>query len=92
MSSRNVSVVRGFNDALAQGDMGGMLNFLDPQLEWRAPESVPWGGTFHGHDGFREFVRDAAQGVQFSREPVSVGRLRLLFARESRNHLSKRSR
>jgi uncharacterized protein len=56
MSSRNVGVVRGFNDALAQGDIGGMLDFLDPQLEWRAPESVPWGGTFHGHDGFREFV------------------------------------
>jgi hypothetical protein len=37
MSSHNISVVRGFNDALAQGDMGGMLDFLDPQLEWRAP-------------------------------------------------------
>ena len=69
MSSRNVGVVRGFNDALAQGDMGGMLDFLDPQLEWRAPESVPWGGTFHGHDGFREFVGKLLdQPVEFRRE------------------------
>ena len=56
MSSPGVAVVRGFNDALARGDVGGMLDFLDPQLEWRAPESVPWGGTFHGHEGIREFI------------------------------------
>jgi uncharacterized protein len=69
MSSRNVGVVRGFNDALGQGDMGGMLDFLDPQLEWRAPESVPWGGTFHGHDGFREFVGKLLdQPAEFRRE------------------------
>ena len=69
MSSRNVGVVRGFNDALAQGDMGGMLDFLDPQLEWRAPESVPWGGTFHGRQGFREFVGKLLdQPVEFRRE------------------------
>jgi ketosteroid isomerase-like protein len=69
MSSHNVGVVRGFNDALAQGDMGGMLDFLDPQLEWRAPESVPWGGTFHGHDGFREFVGKLLdQPAEFRRE------------------------
>ena len=69
MSSRNVGVVRGFNDTLAQGDMGGMLDFLDPQLEWRAPESVPWGGTFHGREGFREFVGKLLdQPVEFRRE------------------------
>jgi ketosteroid isomerase-like protein len=69
MSSRNVGVVRGFNDALAQGDVGGMLDFLDPQLEWRAPESVPWGGTFHGREGFREFVGKLLdQPVEFRRE------------------------
>lgn len=36
---------------------------------WRAPESVPWGGTFHGHDGFREFVdRLFGQPAEFRRE------------------------
>jgi ketosteroid isomerase-like protein len=49
--------------------MGGMLDFLDPQLEWRAPESVPWGGTFHGREGFREFVGKLLdQPVEFRRE------------------------
>ena len=70
MSSPGVAVVRGFNDALARGDVGGMLDFLDPEVEFRAPESLPWGGTFHGHEGFREFLAKVfnQQPAEFSRE------------------------
>jgi ketosteroid isomerase-like protein len=49
----NVAVVRGFYEAV---DVPGMLELLDPQIEWRGPKSLPWGGTFRGHDGFREFL------------------------------------
>ena len=66
---QSVAVVRGFNDALARGDVAGMLDFLDPQVEWRAPESVPWGGTFRGHEGFREFLgKVLEQPAEFRRE------------------------
>jgi ketosteroid isomerase-like protein len=47
-SEPNVAVIRGFYEAV---DVPAMLEFLDPQVEWRAPESLPWGGTFRGHDG-----------------------------------------
>ena len=64
-----IAVVRGFNDALARGDVAGMVDFLDPQVEWRAPESVPWGGTFRGHEGFREFLgKVLEQPAEFRRE------------------------
>lgn len=64
-----VAVVRGFNDALARGDVAGMVDFLDPQVEWRAPESVPWGGIFRGHEGFREFLgKLREQPAEFRRE------------------------
>jgi uncharacterized protein len=64
-----IAVVRGFNDALARGDVAGMADFLDPQVEWRAPESVPWGGTFRGHEGFREFLgKLLEQRAEFRRE------------------------
>jgi ketosteroid isomerase-like protein len=43
-SEPGIAVVRGFNEALTRGDVPGMLDFLDPEVEWRAPESVPWGG------------------------------------------------
>lgn len=39
-----VAVVRGCNDALAGGDVAGMVEFLDPQVDWRAPELVPYRG------------------------------------------------
>jgi hypothetical protein len=64
-----ISVVHGFNDALARGDVAGMVDFLDPQVEWRAPESVPWGGTFRGREGVREFLgRILEQPAEFRRE------------------------
>ena len=65
-SKPNVAVVRGFYGAV---DVLAMLEFLDPQIEWRGPESLPWGGTFRGHDGFREFsARVADRIAEFRRE------------------------
>ena len=66
MSSRNVGVVRGFYEA---EDVPAMLEFLDPQVEWRAPESLPWGGTFRGHDGYRDFFEIVVDQIaEFRRE------------------------
>ena len=48
----NVAVIRAFYEA---EDVHAMLDLLDPDVEWRVPESLPWGGLFHGHDGFRCF-------------------------------------
>jgi hypothetical protein len=56
----NVAVVRGFYEAV---DVPAMLGFLDPQIEWRGPESLPWGGTFRGHDGFRQFSAIVADRI-----------------------------
>jgi ketosteroid isomerase-like protein len=62
----NVAVVRGFYEAV---DVSAMLEFLDPQIEWRGPESLPWGGTFRGHDGFREFFAIVVDQIgEFRRE------------------------
>jgi uncharacterized protein len=65
-SKPNVAVVRGFYEAV---DVPAMLEFLDPQIEWRGPESLPWGGTFRGHDGFREFFAIVVDRIaEFRRE------------------------
>jgi ketosteroid isomerase-like protein len=62
----NVAVVRGFYEAV---DVPAMLEFLDPRIEWRGSESLPWGGTFRGHDGFREFFAMVADRIaEFRRE------------------------
>ena len=65
----SITVVRGFYETLLRGDLEGILDLLDPQVEWRAPESLPWGGGFHGHDGFREFFGELfGQPVDSRRE------------------------
>ena len=63
-SKPNVAVVRGFYQAV---DVPAMLEFLDPQIEWRGPESLPWGGTFRGHDGVRKFFAIVADRIAEAR-------------------------
>jgi hypothetical protein len=68
-SESNVEVIRRFYDIVARGDINAVLDLLDPGVEWKAPESLPWGGTFRGHDGFREFFAKVVdQPVEFRRE------------------------
>jgi uncharacterized protein len=68
-SEPGVALLRGFYDAVAAGDVDAVLDLLDPEVEWRAPESLPWGGAFHGHDGVREFfARVIDQPADFGRE------------------------
>jgi ketosteroid isomerase-like protein len=74
-----VTVVREFYETLLRGKVEAILDLLDPQVEWRAPESLPWGGVFHGHEGFREFF-----GKLFG-QPVDS-------RREVREYLSARDR
>jgi hypothetical protein len=50
----SIAVAREFHGAVVRGDIPAVFDLLDPQIEWRAPESLPWGGTFRGHDGVRE--------------------------------------
>jgi hypothetical protein len=68
-SEPGLAVVRSFYDAVAAEDLDAVLDLLDPQVEWRAPESLPWGGTFHGHEGVRDFFAKVVdQPAEFGRE------------------------
>jgi ketosteroid isomerase-like protein len=61
--------IRGFYDAAARGDVSAVLDLLDPEIEWRSPESLPWGGTYHGREGVREELSKLLdQPVEFRRE------------------------
>src|SRR5260370_16641521 len=49
----NVAVACGFYEA---ADVPAMLEFVDPQIEWRGPDSLPWRGTFPRPHGFPRFL------------------------------------
>ena len=54
----NVAVVRRFYEAVSPP----CLSSSAPDRVAR-PESLPWGGTFRGHDGFREFSARVADRI-----------------------------
>ena len=56
MAKDNVDVVQHAWDAFARGDLEAVVEAITPSAETRVPESVPWGGTYVGPDGFRDFL------------------------------------
>jgi ketosteroid isomerase-like protein len=56
MAQDNVDVVQGAWDAWVAGDIEAATNIMAPDGQVTAPTSLPWGGTFLGPEGFRDFI------------------------------------
>ena len=73
MAQDNVDVVQGAWDAFGRGDIDAVLDAIAPAAETRVPESLPWGGTYAGPDGFRDFLARLTENFeQFSATPEKV--------------------
>jgi ketosteroid isomerase-like protein len=73
MAQDNVDVVQGAWDAFGRGDIDAVLEAIAPAAETRLPTSLPWGGTYAGPDGFRDFLMKLdASFEQFSATPEKV--------------------
>jgi uncharacterized protein len=73
MAQDNVDVVQGAWDAFGRGDIDAVLEAIAPSAETRLPESLPWGGTYAGPDGFRDFLTKLGDSWdQFSATPQKV--------------------
>ncbi|MFN8160237.1 MAG: nuclear transport factor 2 family protein [Solirubrobacterales bacterium] len=42
--------------SLNRGDLGAVLELLDPEIEWYEPDPSPEAGLHHGRDGFARFL------------------------------------
>jgi uncharacterized protein len=40
----------------AKGDLDGAVSTTDENAEIRIPDTLPWGGTYQGPDGFKEMI------------------------------------
>ncbi|TMK68919.1 MAG: hypothetical protein E6G49_13080 [Actinobacteria bacterium] len=73
MAKDNVDVVQGAWDAFARGDIDGAVEVFAPNAEARISESLPWGGTYIGPDGFRDFLYKIDKAFdQFKATPDKV--------------------
>jgi ketosteroid isomerase-like protein len=68
MSQSPEEVVRGMYEAFARADIEAILNALDEQVDWRAPQNLPHGGHFSGRDDVGRFF----QGIGENWERLDV--------------------
>jgi ketosteroid isomerase-like protein len=60
----NTKVISEAYEAFARQDIPGVLAAFDPGIAWHSPDTVPFGGTFKGHDevvGFFSALPDTYQ-------------------------------
>jgi len=51
VSAEDVQVLRSAYDGFAREDIPAVMAAFDDATEWRGPDSLPFGGTFRGHEG-----------------------------------------
>ncbi len=63
-------------DAYNREGISGILDFLDPEVEWRNPADSPLAGVFVGHAGVIEWQRQASEAFEVMRfEPERITEL-----------------
>jgi uncharacterized protein len=65
VAAEDVQRLRAIYDAFDRGDVDAWVGLLAHNIEWSVPETLPWGGTRHGHDGarvFRELLDEHVEG------------------------------
>ena len=58
----NAEIVRAWMDAFNRGGIEETFRYLDPEIEWTTTSTYLEAGTYHGHDGVREWMRKAFAG------------------------------
>jgi ketosteroid isomerase-like protein len=65
MSQENVEVVERLYGAFNRRDMTGLLESLDPEVEWVPVLAVLDGRVYHGHDAVRSWVEELGSDWEF---------------------------
>ncbi len=54
MQQTNQQIVEAIYDAAKRGDLPTIMSYIDPEIEAIEADSLPYGGTFHGLEGFQK--------------------------------------
>jgi ketosteroid isomerase-like protein len=87
VSTDDLAAVRASYDAFDRGDVEALLGLLAHNVAWHAPETLPWGGTWHGRDGVHTYFEvldehlehgwgDVDEYLEAGGRVVVLGRLR----------------
>ena len=67
-----IDTVRAVYDCFERGDVPGVLELFDPEIEIRQSEELPWGGHYRGHEEAIGFFTKLMSRIQTK---VSIERL-----------------
>lgn len=59
---RVIVAIRGAYAAFNRGDFDAAVASLDPNIEWTEPAKFPGGGTYHGRDAVKGYLRQSRAG------------------------------
>ena len=57
MSTQDVQTIRGTYEAFARQDIPALLDAFQPDIVWSDPDSLPFGGTYTGHEEVLTFFQ-----------------------------------
>jgi len=73
LAQDNVDVIQTAWDAFGRGDIEKATSVADPSAEFSAPDSLPWGGTYHGPEGFADLLASVVGNFEkFQAKPEKV--------------------
>ena len=61
MSEDEIKSLRRVYEALSRWDVEGFVSDVSHDFELITPDTVPWGGPRHGHDGMRTWLESVEQ-------------------------------
>jgi ketosteroid isomerase-like protein len=61
MSKRNADVVRAGFEAMSRGDLPGLLELIDPAVEWTVRPDLPDAGVYRGHEELLQLIERFAE-------------------------------
>lgn len=71
MSHQDVESLRRIYDAFSRWDVEELVGDLAHDIEWSLPDTLPWGGMHHGHDGVLAFASVSQDHVE-GRWPIPM--------------------
>ena len=73
MAQDNVDVIQGAWDAFGRGDIDKATAVADASAEFAAPDTLPWGGTYSGPEGWADLLASVVGNFdKFEAKPEKV--------------------
>jgi ketosteroid isomerase-like protein len=91
MTRGDSEVVRRFTAGLRAGDVPGCLELLADDIVFSEPDGLPFGGDYHGKDGFVRLLRAVGRDFRMDLDEPAIGDAGAFVAVRVRGRVTSRA-